>query len=204
MNVIQTLQIEADQGAEPAWEVALLFPRQGDWSVEDYLNLQTNRLVEFSAGRIEVLPMPSDKHQSIVALLYTLFLAYAQRIGGKVLFAPLRLRLWDNKIREPDLVFLADANDPRRQPEFWTGADLIVEVISPDDPNRDLITKRHEYARAGIPEYWIVDPRQETITVLALDGDAYAEHGPFQRAETATSITHPDLTVAVSTVFDVR
>jgi Uma2 family endonuclease len=204
MNVIQTLQAEADQGAEPAWEVALLFPRQGDWSVEDYLNLQTNRLVEFSAGRIEVLPMPSDKHQSIVALIYSFLLAYAQKIGGKVLFAPLRVQLWDGKIREPDLVFLADANDPRRQADYWTGADLIVEVISPDDPNRDLITKRREYAQAGIPEYWIVDPRQETLTVLALDGDSYTAHGPFHREETATSITYPDLAVAVSTVFDVR
>jgi Uma2 family endonuclease len=116
----------------------------------------------------------------------------------------LRVQLWDGKIREPDLVFLADANDPRRQADYWTGADLIVEVIRPDDPNRDLITKRREYAQAGIPEYWIVDPRQETLTVLALDGDSYTAHGPFQRGETATSITYPDLAVAVSTVFDVR
>ncbi|MFN3333532.1 MAG: Uma2 family endonuclease, partial [Caldilinea sp.] len=51
--------------AEPAWEVALLFPAQGAWSEEDYLYLDTNHLVEFSDGKIEVLPMPSDKHQAI-------------------------------------------------------------------------------------------------------------------------------------------
>ena len=101
--------------AEPAWEVALLFPAQGAWSEEDYLYLDTNHLVEFSDGNIEVLPMPSDKHQSIVFFLSALLGAFAQKMGGKVLFAPLRLRLWSEKIREPDLLFLADANDPRRQ-----------------------------------------------------------------------------------------
>ncbi len=43
--------------------------------------------------------------------------------------------------------------------------------------DRDLVEKREEYARAGIPEYWIVDPEQGQITVLALDGTGYAVHG---------------------------
>jgi hypothetical protein len=111
---------------EPAWEVATLFAAQGAWSEEEYLSLDTNHLVEFSHGHIEVLPMPSDKHQGIVFFLSALLGAYARKIGGKVLFAPLRLRLWPDKIREPDVLFLADANDLRRQNAFcwqrlWIG-----------------------------------------------------------------------------------
>jgi hypothetical protein len=79
--------------AEPAWEVALLFPAQGAWSEEDYLYLDTNHLVEFSDGHIEVLPMPSDKHQAIVGFLYVLLLNLAEVMGGTVRIAPLRLRL---------------------------------------------------------------------------------------------------------------
>jgi len=188
--------------AEPAWEVALLFPAQGAWSEEEYLSLDTNHLVEFSNGTIEVLPMPSDKHQSIVFFLSALLGAFAQKIGGKVLFAPLRLRLWPDKIREPDLLFLADANDPRRQNAYWTGADLVVEVVSPDDPQRDLVTKRSEYAQAGIPEYWIVDPQAETITVLRLEAASYVEHGVFRRGEIATSAHYADLQAQVSDVLD--
>jgi Uma2 family endonuclease len=188
--------------AEPAWEVALLFPAQGAWSEDDYLELDTNRLVEFSDGNIEVLPMPSDKHQSIVFFLSLLFGAFAQKIGGKVLFAPLRLRLWPEKIREPDLVFLAAAGDPRRQNAYWTGADLVVEVVSPDNPARDLVTKRSEYAQAAIPEYWIVDPQAETITVLRLQEATYVEHGVFGRGETATSAHYADLRAPVSDVLD--
>jgi Uma2 family endonuclease len=119
-----------------------------------------------------------------------------------LLVAPLRLRLWSEKIREPDLIFLADAADPRRQNAYWTGADLVIEVVSPDDPQRDLVTKRSEYAQAGIPEYWIVDPQAETITVLRLEAASYVEHGIFRRDETATSAHYADLQAPVSDVLD--
>ena len=84
MQKVDQPTIQHEPWAEPAWDVALLFPAQGAWSVDDYLALDTNRLVEFSHGRIEVLPMPSDKHQTIVLFLATIFLAFAQRVGGKV------------------------------------------------------------------------------------------------------------------------
>ena len=186
---------------EPAWEVATLFPAQGAWSEEEYLSLDTNHLVEFSHGHIEVLPMPSDKHQTIVLYLSAILVAYARRIGGKVLVAPLRLRLWREKIRDPDLLFLADASDPRRQNAYWTGADLVIEVVSRDDPARDLVTKRSEYAQAGIPEYWIVDPEEKVLIVLRLEGEEYAEHGRFGAGQVATSHLLPGFSVAVDEVW---
>jgi len=190
-----------DPWTEPTWDVALLFPAQGTWSEHEYMALDSNRLVEFSHGRLEVLPMPSDSHQSIVGFLYTVLLAFVQQAGGVVRFAPLRLRLWPGKIREPDLMVLRDANDLRRQDAYWTGADLVIEVVSEDDPGRDLITKRLEYAQAGIPEYWIVDPRAERITVLYLEGNTYRMHGQFEPGAVATSATLPGLTMAVGSVF---
>jgi len=187
---------------QPAWEVALLFPAQGAWSEEEYLRLDTNQLVEFSNGYIEVLPMPSDRHQAIVGFLFVLFRKLADATGGIVRMAPLRLRLYPNKIREPDLLFINYASDPRRQEAYWTGADLVVEVVSPDDRERDLVVKRQEYAQAGIPEYWIVDPQAETITVLKLESDRYVEHGVFGRGEIAVSAYYPDLQAPVDDVLD--
>lgn len=199
---IKTGQLEMEKQAEPAWEIALLFPAQGYWSEEEYLALNTNHLVEFSDGRIEVLPMPTEKHQTIVAFLYMILFAFAQRIGGKVLFAPLRVRLRPGKFREPDLVLMRASHDSRRHNQYWDGADLVMEVVSPDDPERDLVTKRQEYAQARIPEYWIVDPQAETITVLVLENNAYAEHGQFGRGALATSATLPNLQVEVTAAFD--
>ena len=193
-----------DQWTEPTWEVAWLFPAQGAWSEHEYLALNASRLVEFSHGRLEVLPMPSDKHQAIVGFLYTIFLAVVQQTGGAVRFAPLRLRLWPGKIREPDLMVLLHSGDPRRQDVYWTGADLVVEVISEDDPDRDLITKRFEYAQAGFPEYWMVDPRSNTITVLSLAGESYQLHGQYGAGKMATSAILPQVSVPVSAVFEAQ
>ena len=202
MTVLERRKTRPDKRTEPTWDIASLFPAQGHWAVEDYLNLDTNHLVEFSHGIVEVLPMPSDKHQAIVIHLIMLLSALAQRQGGVARVAPLRMQLWEGKIREPDLLFLASAQDPRRQDAMWMGADLVMEVISPDDPSRDLVKKRVEYAQAGIPEYWIIDPRSELILVLQLDGERYAEHGRFERGQTATSVMYPEFQVNVSAALD--
>ena len=82
------------------------------------------------------------------------------------------MRVREGKFREPDILLLRDRSDPRYQDRYWQGADLVAEVVSPDHPDRDLVEKRADYAEAGIPEYWIADPRDETLTVLAGREDA--------------------------------
>lgn len=186
---------------EPAWDVALLFPPQGQWSEEEYLALDTNRLVEFSHGYIEVLEMPTQRHQIIVALLYHLLLEFiAARRLGMVLFAGLRVRLWPGKFREPDVVFMTREHDERRHDEYWEGADLVMEIVS-SNRELDLVKKRREYAQAGIPEYWIVDMGKETIMVLHLEGEHYRTHGLYERADVAVSATLEGFQVAVGEVF---
>ncbi len=186
-------------------------PRQGEWGAEEYLWLtdHTNRLIEFTDGYIEVLPMPTYRHQIILRFLLFAFIAKIEP-PGKVIFSGLRLYLNDTKYRDPDLLLLLDADDPRNQDRYWHGADLVLEVVSPDDPERDLVVKRRgthrsgSYAGAGIPEYWIVNPLNETITVLILHDGTYVEHGVFARGQRATSVLIPGFSVAVSEVFDVR
>src|SRR4051812_18292662 len=72
-----------------------LLPEQGSWSEEEYLWLtdNTNRLVEFTDGSIEVLPMPTDRHQGILQFLLYAFNAYLAPLGGKVRIAAIRLRI---------------------------------------------------------------------------------------------------------------
>ena len=193
--------------AEPAWEVAQLFSAQGHWAEEEYLGLTTNRLVEFSHGDVEVLPMPSEQHQDIVFFLAGLLAAYVRNHRlGKVTIAPLPVQLWPGKFREPDIQFMREENAARRRKTHWIGADLVIEVVSPDDPRRDLEIKRREYAQAGIPEYWIVDPTTARITVLTLTGDSadefrYAVHGEFGGGELATSLLLPGFSADVDAVF---
>jgi Uma2 family endonuclease len=189
---------------EPAWEVACLFPRQGSWSEDDYLALDTNWLVEFSDGFIEVLPMPTTSHQIIVLALGRLLLAFVEpRKLGTVLVAPLRVRVRRGKYREPDVVFMLAEHADRIHEEYWRGADLVMEVVSPDDESRrrDLITKRGEYARARIREYWIIDPQKEQIKVLRLSGQKYVVHGEYGRGDRAQSALLPGFAVDVDAVL---
>jgi Uma2 family endonuclease len=192
----------AEPAAEPAWDIARLFPAQGSWSEEEYLELTGNRLVELSHGVVEVLPMPTDSHQAMVAFLYAALHAYVSARGlGKARFAPLRLRLAPSKFREPDILFLAVERDHLRGEKYWSGADVVMEVVSDDDRQRDLVTKRREYAAAGIDEYWIVDPLEQRITVLCREGDAYIEHGAFVRGQQASSRRLPGFALAVADVL---
>jgi Uma2 family endonuclease len=181
-----------------------LLPLQGLWTEEQYLRLtdQTNRFIEFTEGAVEVLPMPTRKHQAISRFLVLAFLAFVQPLGGTVFYAPLRVRVAPGRFREPDLVLLLEVNDPRNQNAFWLGADLVVEIVSPDNVERDTVIKRADYAEAGIPEYWIVNPEEETITVLKLEGGAYMVHGVFGRGETASSGLLTGFTMGVDAVFD--
>ena len=99
-------------------------------------------------------------------------------------------------------MLLLSAADPRRQNRFWTGADLALEIVSPDKPERDLVQKRTDYAEAQVQEYWIVNPQTETITVLRLANGAYAEAGHFQRGESAASALVAGLAIDVAVLFD--
>jgi Uma2 family endonuclease len=191
---------------ELAREIVELFPEQGRWSEEEYLWVtdRATKLIEYTDGYIEVLPVPTEEHQDILQYLFLAFLDAVRPRGGKVHFAPLRLRIRDHKYREPDLLVLLDADDPRRNNRYWFGADLVLEVVSDDKPERDLVDKVRDYAEARIPEYWIVNPLAESITVLRLADDRYSEHGTFGRGDQATSALMPDFGVDVSAALDAR
>ncbi|MEX0703926.1 MAG: Uma2 family endonuclease [Planctomycetales bacterium] len=188
---------------EPTWEMAYLYPYQGDWSEEDYLALDVGRIVEFTDGVVEFLPMPNLTHQDIMLFLRDLLKAYVeQRNLGRVYVAPSPVRMRHGKYREPDVFFLRHERiKSRKTPP--DGADLVMEVVSEGESSRirDLVEKRQDYAEAGIPEYWVIDPEEKKIVVFALDGDQYRTHGEFAPGQTAASRLLPGFEVAVAQVF---
>jgi len=189
---------------EPTWDIAQLFPAQGMWSESEYFALETNRRLEFSHGYLEFLPIPTVLHQRIAAFLYDTLRAFIIGLNfGEVLFTRTRVRLWPGKYGEPDVVFMSAEHADRITDEYWEGADLVMEVVSlgNDDRRRDLKQKRQEYAQAGIPEYWIVDPELGQITVLTLDDQIYVVHGEFKRGEQATSKLVPGFAVDVTSAL---
>jgi Uma2 family endonuclease len=206
IKAMSTFPSNVTFGAQPAWDVALLFPYQGEWSVGDYLSLTdgTNQLVEFTDGKVEVLTMPTTAHQRILIFLFKCLSRFVEdRELGEVMIAALRVRLALHKFREPDIVFVRRENRSYIQERFWTGADLVVEIVSEDAESRerDYVTKRVEYAAAGIPEYWIVDPAEKRISVLTLVGSEYVSSGEFKSGEQAVSKLLAGFAVDVAETF---
>ena len=183
-----------------------LDPLNGLWTEAQYLALSDHArtLVEYTDGDMEILEMPTPYHQRIVLFLYRLLFNLLDAQGADIFVAPLRMRVRSGAFREPDLLVLLDRDDPRGVGRFWEGADLVVEVVSNDDPTRDTVTKRADYAAASIPEYWIVNPIDTTITVLTLVGGTYHEHCVAVAGAQATSALIPGLGVDVAAVFAAR
>ena len=188
---------------EPTWGITSLFPLQGDWTEAEYLALKTNRLLELRDGFLEVLPMPTILHQLLVMFLRDQLQAFVSaHATGLVLVAPLPVRLWSKTFREPDVLY-ARPERVSNVKGYPAGADLVMEVVSDDAESRkrDYDDKRQDYAQAGIAEYWIVDPAEERLTVLTLDGSMYRQHGEFHRGQQATSRLLPGFALDVNAVF---
>lgn len=184
-------------------EVAQLWPRRGQWTEADYFALpDTNRHIELSEGELIMPPHPTETHQRVVLNLVRLLDAFVRaRDLGIVRFAPLPVRLWPGKIREPDILFVSEEHADRIAEQAYGPPDLVMEVLSPGTWRADRHEKFSEYAQAGVREYWMVDPDACTVEVFALRKGAYELLGKWGRGEKAHSEVLTGFRVAVDEVF---
>jgi Uma2 family endonuclease len=185
--------------------VAELFPRQGQWTEEDYLPLaERNRIVELSEGELVIPAMPTSEHQTIVGNSYVALRSYIKAHNlGKVAMAPLPVRLWEGKYREPDVLVMLNEHRSRIHSQYWDVPDLVVEVLSPATQHTDRTQKLLEYAQAGIAEYWIVSPETKTVQCSWLEPDRSSyTNEPLVANGTIPSHLLPALNLAIATIFE--
>jgi Uma2 family endonuclease len=194
---------EAIQPSELMVEVAQLWPPRGQWTEVDYFALpDTNRFIELSGGELIMPPHPTHTHQMIVLELATRMRAFVQKRDlGIVQIGPLPVRLWPGKIREPDILFVAKEHSDRIGEQAYGPPDLVIEVLSPGTRHTDRLEKMVEYARAGVREYWIVDPYGQTVEVFVLREGAYELLGKWGEDEEACSEVLAGFEVAVDEVL---
>ncbi|MEQ1826121.1 MAG: Uma2 family endonuclease [Pirellula sp.] len=192
---------ELNDLGQPAWRIALFYPEQGGWTEADYFGLEGGPLVEFDDGCVEVLDIPNKEHQRIVQYLFVLMskCVSEQRLG-EVFIAPMPVRLWPRKFREPDVVFVS--NGRSETDGYPDGADLVLEVVSPclENRRRDVEIKSIEYAQAGIAEYWLIDPENRSLTVHRLSDHRY-EIVIHDDASTVESVRIPGFQVSVAAIL---
>jgi Uma2 family endonuclease len=161
----------------------LVGPPQGRWTYADYAALPDDgNRYEIIAGVLYMTPAPGTGHQSVSARLVTFLVTHVEFAGlGRVFAAPVDVELAPDTVVQPDIVVILSANLDRITPSRIIGApDLVVEILSPGTAGYDRREKQDAYARAGVGEYWIVDPGAQTVELLTLDQGGYRSHGVFR------------------------
>jgi Uma2 family endonuclease len=106
--------------------------------------------------------------------------------------------------RRPDFLYYAPAEAARIDLDanrVLGVPTLVVEVVSEEDEARDTVTKRREYAEAGIQYYWIVDPQRRAVLTLVLRDTAYEVAGEFSGEAMLTSTLFPGLEIPLARLF---
>ncbi|MFQ5342112.1 MAG: Uma2 family endonuclease [Anaerolineae bacterium] len=181
------------------------WPAQGEWAYEDYLRLPDDgRRYEIIEGVLYVTAAPRFNHQYVVqVLIRRLGDLVEQRNLGVVIPAPFEVHLPDiARPVQPDLIFIQAEWQPAPEAGSFEGApDLVVEVLSPSTARRDRVVKFWAYERAGVPEYWIVDPRVPMIEVYVLQEGVYTLHGQYVSGDSLSSPAFPELLLPVEDLF---
>ena len=161
---------------------------------------------ELARGEVHLTPSPTTKHQIVLGRLYASLEAYLSKNPlGRLLIAPLDVRLSADTALQPDLLFIANANAAIIQEDYIRGTpDLVVEILSPSTTAHDRATKSPLYAEAGVGEMWIIDPQAKTVEILKLQGSKYLVEAALAGSRALTSTCFPGWELPLPDLFDFR
>ena len=147
---------------------------KGQYTYADYLSLDDGNRYELIDGELRMMSSPSVRHQEIVTELFRQLANFLEGKTCRVYPAPFDVRLFEREedtpedittVVQPDLLVLCDRS--KADAQGCKGApDMIIEVLSPATQRHDRIVKLNLYQRAGVKEYWIVSPEDQTVQVL--------------------------------------
>ena len=189
--------------------MATLKPRTGiQLSVEEFMELPDTydrRKMELDEGELYIMRRPRIRHQSLqlkVASSVDIHLVSFDDPPAEVFHDVIvALSLEDRILFAPDMIIIlrgGQATVTDRMVEV--PPDIVMEILS-SDRRRDLVRKRQLYAEAGVPEYWIFDPREDTATLLELRDGQYVERAVLTDADTLTTPLLPGLAIPLADVF---
>jgi len=144
---------------------------------------------ELIDGDLYVTPSPRLKHQRLATnVAGHIFIYLREHPLGHVYQAPLDVVFSDSNVVEPDVLYVSYEREERQATErYLAGApDLVVEILSPSTRYVDLGVKLRLYERFSVPEYWIIDPDNETVKIYRLQ-----DSRPSRRAAQRQAARYP-------------
>ena len=160
------------------------------WTFNDYLQLSDDKRYEIIHGELFEMPSPPIIHQLIISILLRLLGNWVEEGQlGFIFTAPTDVILGSIAMPiQPDILFVSTANSEILGRQKIEGApDLVIEVLSPSSVRHDRQTKFRVYETAGIPEYWIINPKGGTVEIYALENEQYELAGEYAKEETLIS-----------------
>ena len=159
------------------------WPRQGRYTLKDYYALPDQVRVELIDGVIYDMTAPRLVHQRILFQLAKEFERCIQDCGSdcEVTIGPRDVRLIDDdrNMFEPDILITCDKS--KNLEDYYDGApELTVEILSPSTRRKDFLVKTPSYQRAGVREYWIVDPKDRKVRVFFFEEDDFPTTYSFE------------------------
>ena len=161
---------------------------------------------ELIDGEHYVTPSPNTKHQRVSINLTVLIGGWLERNPiGQVFHAPFDVVFSKYDVVEPDLLYLSNerASDALTPLHVRGVPELVIEIGSPGTRKRDETIKRRLYERAGVTDYWVVDPQIDTIRVYRREGNGFARVVELsaESSDVLTTTLLPGLEISLSRVF---
>lgn len=145
-------------------------------SADEYLALPDDGFrYELIDGVMVMSPSPAPKHQRILAVLIAQLEVYLERNPLGAVFPETDVRFSPELVYRPELVYLTNVNLPMGDAPITSVPDMVCEIISPDSRRQDTETKRGDYERFGVQEYWLIDPERKSLTFLRLEAGRYLD-----------------------------
>ncbi len=158
---------------------------------------------EVLKGDLAVSRSPNRKHQNVIRQLCAFFIHVESQGYARWYPTPFDVVFDTYNVADPDLLFVqAERLNIITDANVQGPPDLVVEVLSPSTRDRDMGVKSHIYARFGVREYWIVDPKVDTLSIYHLTPEGYEISGPFRQGETVHSALFPDAPLNVADLFN--
>jgi Uma2 family endonuclease len=179
-------------------------PEHGKSTVEDYLKTPDGPpWYELIEGQLVQEPSATINHQSIVRELTFALVKYLKgRPLGMLFFAPLDFHLDSRNVFQPDIAVILGSQPALFAGRWIQGApDFAIEVLSPSNQHRDRGVKRRVYARSGVKELWIVDPKTQAIESFLLQSDPERPAQTWSMGNFASSPLFPAFSIAIAEIF---
>jgi Uma2 family endonuclease len=154
-------------------------------------------------GALYVTPPPNWGHQYGLGRLFLVVAAHVYERGlGKVVTAPVGVVLDADNGVEPDLVYVSNERLHLISERGVEGApDLVVEVLSPSTRSKDRGVKLRRYAAAGVPHYWMLDPRTRTLEARRLGTGGYELVGTYSPGAVFRPELFPGLEIPIDALW---